>query len=308
MAKRKETVYNRILKQFTAINNVLPEEQKLSISKRREIIKEIILPQYINVPIYKVRVKPLKGLIFAEYEKQLPREGCDLNYINPSQYANVNWFEIDEFIKHRMPDCIYIRVNAGDRFGRTKIFNSRDYDYNQNGVQIITEKIRPFAESPRRKDRIYPYYSGTQKLRQGKKNDGTPENYFLDMVLYINENPVASTETTKYQLPQTREVNQTRKKIKNLLDERFKELKLKKERKKRARKTLTKNLSLVKQKKKKISTSPRREATTKQAYLKQFNKTAQIIELQYQKGYINKAKYKQLMQDLVSNLNAGGII
>jgi len=308
MAKRKETVYNRILKRFTAINNNLPEEQKLSISKRRKIIKEVILPQYINVPVSKIRVKPLKALIFTEYEKQLPREGCDLNYISPSQYANVNWFEIDEFIRERMPDCIYIRVNAGDRFGKTKIFNTRDYDYNQNGVQIITEKIRPFAESPQRKNRIYPYYSGTQKLRQGKKNDGTPENYFLDMVLYINENPVASTETTKYQLPKTREVNQTKKKIKNLLDERFKELKLKKERKKRARKTLTKNISQVKQKKKKISKSPKSQAASKQSYLKQFNKTVAIIEKQYEKGYISKDKFKLLMQELVSNLKDGGII
>jgi hypothetical protein len=36
--------------------------------------------------------------------------------------------EIDEFIRERVPDCIFLRVNAGE-FGVTKIFNTRDYNY-----------------------------------------------------------------------------------------------------------------------------------------------------------------------------------
>ena len=69
MANRKPTTYNLILKQFTKLNNKLPEENKLSIKLRREIIKKVLLPQFKGVPQYKIKLKSLKGLIINEIEK-----------------------------------------------------------------------------------------------------------------------------------------------------------------------------------------------------------------------------------------------
>jgi hypothetical protein len=54
MAKRNQTTYNRILKEFTKLNNKLPEDRKLSIQERRKIIKEKILPRYKKIPAYNI--------------------------------------------------------------------------------------------------------------------------------------------------------------------------------------------------------------------------------------------------------------
>ena len=88
MSKRKPSKYNRILKEFTKLNNKLPEENKLSIKLRREIIKKIILPKYEDVPQYKIRVKSLRSLLIKEIEKVPPKEVCDLNYIDPRDYID----------------------------------------------------------------------------------------------------------------------------------------------------------------------------------------------------------------------------
>jgi hypothetical protein len=306
MPKRKPTLYNRILKQFTVINNKLPEDRKLSITERRKIIRESLLPQFKNIPAYKLRVKQIKGSIIHAYETLPPKESCDLNYISPDNLT-CNWFEIDEFIKERVPDCIYIRVNAG-QFGVTKIFNTRDYNYYSNGVQDITEQIRPIAENPNKKMRVYPNYAGVIKVRPRKRNDGTPENYFLDMILYINETPLADDTTEKFQLPKTKEVRETKKKVRNLLDEKFKKLKQRKARKKRARKTITKNLQLYKQRKKRLERSNAPMRKTKEAFLKQYNKTAMLAQKQYELGLITKDRYKQILEELNKRFKDGGEI
>jgi hypothetical protein len=72
----------------------------------------------------------------------------------------------------------------------------------------------------------------TIRLRPKKKNDGTPENYFLDMVLYINDEPVADDDSTRFELPKTKEVREAKRRTKNALDEKLKTLKQKKARKK----------------------------------------------------------------------------
>lgn len=307
MASRKPTLYNRLLKQFTAINNKLPEERKLSISERRKIIKESLIPKFKNVPDYKLRVKSIKEQIFTEYEKVPPKEACDLNYIDPSIYGKpVNWFEIDEFLTEKVLECIYVRVNAGE-FGKTKIFNTRDYDYYNNGVQKITEKIREVADNPKSRIKIYPVYMGIQKLKPRKRNDGTPENYFLDMVLYINNHPMADEESTKFPLPKTKEVRKIKTKIKNVLDDRFKQLELKKQRKKRAKKTIAKNLQDLKQAGEKLKRSKNPHIATKTNFLNKFNKASDAIDKKYELGLITKAQFEKLSLQLLNSINRLGL-
>ena len=307
MAARKPTLYNRLLKQFTKINNQLPEERKLSISERRKIIRVALIAKFKNVPHYKLRVKAIKETIFAEYEKVPPKEACDLNYIDPSIYGKpINWFEIDDFLKEKVLDCIYVRVNAG-QFGTTKIFNTRDYDYYNNGVQVITERIREVADNPNKRARIYPVYSGIQKLKPRKRNDGTPENYFLDMVLYINNEPLADEESTKFALPKTKEVRQIKKKIKNVLDDRFKELELKKQRKKRAKKSIAKNLTELKKAGEKLKRSTNPHASTKMNFLSTFNKASDAIDKKYELGLITKAQFEKLSLQLLNNISKLGL-
>ena len=141
MAK-KTTTYNRLLKEFTKVNNKLPEERKLSIKQRREIIKTDLLPKYKDVPQYKLRVKKIKDSILKAIDKVPPREICDLNYIDPSDFALVEWYSLDETISELVPDCVFVKVSAGI-YGETKIFNTRNYEYGRRGVRDIIENIRP---------------------------------------------------------------------------------------------------------------------------------------------------------------------
>jgi hypothetical protein len=201
MAKRNQTTYNRILKEFTKLNNKLPEDRKLSIQERRKIIRDKILPRYKNVPAYKIKVKQLKSEIVKVYDKIPPKEICDLNYLDLSNFQSVEWFALDETITELIPDCVYVKVSASE-YGDTKIFNTRDYEYGKKGVRKIVEAIRPDAENESGKF----VFSGIKKLRPRKRNDGTPENYYLDFVLFIvdrkgESEPQGDIEEIEFSLP-----------------------------------------------------------------------------------------------------------
>ena len=135
MAK-KITTYNRILKEFTKVNNSLPEDRKLSIRERRKIIKEQLLPKYKDVPSYKIRVKPIKAQILKIYDKLPPKEICDLNYIDPSEFAFVEWFSLDETIRELVPDCVFVKVSHE----RTHLFNENNFFY-LNMLKVIIYPI-----------------------------------------------------------------------------------------------------------------------------------------------------------------------
>ena len=202
---KKTSTYNRILKEFTKINNKLPEDRKLSIRERRTIIREELLPQYKGIPQYKLRVKAIKSSILSAYEKIPPKELCDINYLDPSDFGYVEWFSLDETIRELVPDCVYVKVSADD-YGITKIFNTRNYEYGRRGVREIVENIRPDAEN--NSGRFI--FTGYKKLRPRKRNDGNPENYYLDFVLSSvdskgNETAYGDTEQVDYQVPKTRE-------------------------------------------------------------------------------------------------------
>jgi len=208
MAKRKITLYNRILKEFTKFNNKLPEDRKLSIQERRKIIKDKLLPKYKKEKVYpsKIKVKLLRSRFIKEIEKLPPKEICDLNYIDVSEYAYIEWFALDETISEIIPDCVYVKVSAG-MYGETRIFNTRNYNYARNGVRQIVEQIRPDAENVSGRF----IFSGYRKLRPKKRNDGTPDNYYLDLILSLidskgNEQPQGETESVTFELPKTRQV------------------------------------------------------------------------------------------------------
>ena len=287
-AKPKETRYNRVLKQFTAINNSLPEERKISLKQRRQIIKQYILPQFHNIPDYKLRVKGIKGAILGEYDKlpAKPLEACNINFIDPSNYKEpIEFFDINNFFEKTMPDCIYVKVSAGE-FGDTKIFNTRDYNYGRKGVQTITDKIRTKVKG---KSGV-AYYVGYQKLRPNKTNNGQSDSYYLDMILFLNDKAQGETITQKFELPKTAKIERTKQKVQNLLDEKFKLLLKEKSSQRNAKKQIQKSIDDIKNAKKKLRVKPNSKVAEKQetrALIEFVNK----IEKYYQQGKISKEKY-----------------
>jgi hypothetical protein len=298
MTKRKPTTYNRILKEFTKLNNKLPEENKLSLKLRREIIKKVIMPQYKGVPKYKIKIKPLRNLIVREIEKVPPKEICDLNYIDPSEFAFVEWYALDETISELVPDCVYVKVTAGD-YGETNIFNTRNYEYGRNGVRNIVEEIRPDADNSSGKF----IFSGYKKLRPRKKNDGTPENYYLDFVLFLidkkgNQEPQGETESVKFNLPKTRETRSKKTQVKNIIEDRIKRLKSKKDSRRRARKTLDKNIKEFSVVAKRVAKAKKPNINTINAFNKRFIKAAELLEKYYAQGKLTKLQYEKNLEKI----------
>ena len=298
MAKRKPTSYNRILKEFTKLNNKLPEENKLSLKLRREIIKKTIMPQFKGVPQYKIRVKSLRNIIIKEIEKVPPKEICDLNYIDPSEFAFVEWYALDETISELVPDCVYVKVTAGE-YGETNLFNTRNYEYGRNGVRSIVEEIRPDADNSSGKF----VFSGYRKLRPRKRNDGTPENYYLDFVLFLidkkgNQEPQGETESVKYDLPKSRETRSKKTQVKNIIENRIKRLKTKKDSKRRAKKTLEKNIKEFSVVAKKLAKAKKPNVNTVNAFNKRFIKAAELLEKYYAQGKLTKLQYEKNLEKI----------
>jgi len=300
-SQKKDTTYNKLLKEFTKINNKLPEERKLSIKERRRIIRENLLPEYEGIPQYKIRVKGIKNAILREYDKVPPREICDINYLDPSDFAFVEWYSLDETISELVPDCVYVKVTAGS-YGETNIFNTRNYEYGRRGVREIVEEIRPDADNSSGRF----VFAGYRKLRPKKRNDGSPENYYLDFVLFEidsrgNEKPLGVAETVDYEPPKTRENRKIKTKVKNVIEKKIKQLKAKKDSRRRAKSTLEKNIKMLQQLSKKANKRPTRN--NEFLKYKQFNKTAELIEKYKANAKITEKQYDKDLERILKNLS-----
>lgn len=296
--QRKQSTYNKILKQFTKINDKLPEERKLSIKERRKIIKEQILPRYRGVPHYKVKVKEVKTLIVRQVERFPPREICNLNYLDLAEFQYVEWFSLDETISELVPDCVYVKVSAGE-WGETRIFNTRNYQYGRAGVRRIVEAIRPDAENESGRF----VFSAYRKLRPRKTNDGSAENYYLDFILNLvsrsgEADPQGDTEQITYELPLTRDVRKKKAKISNIIEQRIKSLKSKRDSRKRAKKTIDKNIGSYMKASKGLSKLKQPKKDKVQSVEKKYQHALKQLEKYYREGKLTKYQYQQRKEKL----------
>jgi hypothetical protein len=303
MPKRKPTTYSIISKQFTKINNKLPEDRKVSYKDRRVIIKQIILPQFKDVKKSKLRIKPINAAINSVISKIPPKEICDLNFIDvAAEYGYVEWFALDETIKEIVPDCIYVKVTAGN-FGQTKIFNTRNYEYKQSGVRAIVEDIRPAAANTSGRY----FFSGYQKLRPRRKNNGNPENYYLDFILFEmdssgNQIPWGNTDSTKFDVEKTKENRSKKTRVKNIIEGKIKQLKKTREKRARAKKTLETNIQQFGKNVKKLSKKTNQEDARAKAR-EQFVKALEMLEKYKKEGKLTDKQYKAAFEKLFKEFN-----
>lgn len=305
---KRITLYNKILKEFTAINNKLPEDRKLSIKERRQLIKERIYPIYVGNAPSRVSKRVIGNSIVEVLNTIPPKEACDVNYISPTIYADIAWFDLDDYIKNVLPDCIFIRVDAGD-FGKTKIFNTRNYNYTQKGVRNITEKLREYLNNNSGLDISF---TGFKKLKRGKTNDGTPENYYIDFILVINGNPTKDIDPVIFNIPREERPKAT--KVKEVIINRIKELTNKKKRKKRARKSAKETINKLKRLSQIQKQSKKKETKDKYAELKMlyFEQRRKQLDKDLQQGLLTREQYVKYINDMYervfTNLKKGGEI
>lgn len=305
MAKKSNglAVYNRILREFTKIDNQLPEERQLSVADRRKIITESIYPKYKGTAKSKISAKTLKGQIIYQIQRLPPKETCDPNYIDPSVYRTIDAFAIDEFLQTVIPNCIYVKLQAGN-LGETKIFNTRNYSYNRSGVKKIIENIREFAqEMTSQLD-----WSGVQKLRPRKADDGTPENYYIEFVLNINGDAVADTTPVLRKPPKERQKIKT--KVTNIIQQRISQIRTKKKKVGRAKKSVSKTaqqLSIIRKKIKKLKT-PKGKSAYIALETDTLVKALTKLKKTYEKGILSKEEYEKLRNKLINSFGNGGEI
>jgi len=305
---RGVTLYNKILKEFTKVNNSLPEERKLSLSDRRKYIKEKIYPQFKGNASTRVSVKDIRKEIVGVLDTIVPKEGCDVNFISPSIVANVGWFELDDFIRDVLPSCIYISIDAGD-FGKTKIFNTLNYNYTKNGVKKIVDNIRDFVNNDSGVDVTF---TGEKRLRKGKTNDGTPENYYIEFILVVNSEPIKDIDPVLFNVPKSQKKQVTS--VKNAILSRVKELGNKKKRRKRARRTAIKNISNVRKLAKRQVNAKTVDYKRKLAYkkIKEYNRAIKQIQSAFNKGNLTEDQYNRFINEInqliIQVKKEGGII
>lgn len=229
MANRKAKgilLYNLLMKEITKVNKNLPENRRLSVKERREIISKKIYPKYKDQARSRIRLIPLREKITRTVKRLPKREQCDLLSIDPTLYLAITYYEIEQFVGNTLPKCIYVKVDAGE-FGSTNIFNTRDFDYYSTGLSEITNKINEYSRTNSLNTSNVPEYDGSINIRPGKKNDGTADNYFLEMILNIG----TKRKSTSIVIPKrkkTKQLSDSKKKINESIRGRIKEMKSKK--------------------------------------------------------------------------------
>lgn len=214
------TVYNQVLHEASLINQSVSEEQRLLIGDLRKLVSAIYRTNYKGVSKRKIDWEDVRKKIVSEFRK-LKKDICDVLAIPEDVYSQgINYFEIDDFIGDVLPPCIYVAVNAGD-WGQTEIFNTKDYNYYDSGVKAITDTLNNAIrnnELPMDTNQN-PKYFGEIQLRPGKKNDGNPSSYYLEMVLYIyEESVVEEKEVLKIPKRKKKKSSRERKKQKKVRD------------------------------------------------------------------------------------------
>lgn len=279
MPKGKKTVkvselkglklYNYLLKRLAEENRKLPKKQQMGIERRRSIVSKQLYPKFKQDP--SITIGKVSSDLRTIVRALPPKEICNPLYLSEAYLAFVEYYEIDNHIRGVLPDCLDVRVNAG-YLGKTKVFNTRNYSYNGDGVRKIIENIRKeLAENTSG----MAYFSGVVKVKNKKKNDGTPENYFVEYVLYINDSPLADDTNVNYDLPKKEEKKVE--KVKDYLAETFKTLQKEKSKRKRAAKRA----------------KPKTEKELKEITIKEIRNTINALKRLLKAKIITKEQFEQ---------------
>ena len=271
-------LYNALLKYLGEANKKSTGSQILSVSERREIVSKQLYPKFKEgkISIREVN-RDIKKIITA----LPPQEVCNPLYLSTSYLTAIEYYEMDNQIRLQLPQCLDIRVNGG-QYGMTKIFNTSNYNYYSDGVKKIIERIRADVQN----DSGTAYFTGIVKVKPRRKNDGNGDNYFVDYVLYINDEPEADDSEADYVLPkkETKKVE----KVRDYLSVKFNELVKDKKRRKR-------------QAKKKREEAKRKEPKEQKRLTNEaIQKAIASYRLLLKLGKINKEEFEKFRKDILA--------
>lgn len=272
-------LYNFLLRRLGEENKKLPNQQRLGINRRRDIVSKDLYPKFKNKA--KVLAREINSDLKRVVKSLPPKEICNPLYLSEAYLAFVEYYELDNHIRTVLPDCLDIKVNAG-QYGKTKIFNTRNYNYNSDGVKKIIENVR---EDLAKNQSGMAYFNGVVKLKPKKKNDGTPDNYYVEYILYVNDQPEANDDPIDFDLPQTEQKKVD--KVQDYLADKFKTL----QKEKRKRKRIAKKAE------------PKKPAEQKKEITQAVRKALNSLKLLVKQGVITQQQFERQKKSILSYKN-----
>jgi hypothetical protein len=189
-------LYWYIYKQLGKLDTKDKKTKNLTSAEKRKIVKEQLFPKF------KEGLKSAKELKDASkeiLEARFNDDECNPLFIPTEDLIFIPFYEIDAYIK-KLPPCIDVIVNSGI-YGVSEMFNTDNYNYYGNGVKDIVETLREEFGN----DSPANYFNGIVKLKEGSKNNGKSENYYVEYILYIGDEPVDSDTPVEYKLSKKQE-------------------------------------------------------------------------------------------------------
>ena len=284
-------LYNRIQSVFAEYNRSLPKDRQIPYALRTKIISQDVIKHFMKLPTRKATRKAILEYIIIILQQVNP-ELCDARLLPPSLYSIIPYYELDNFIQEVLPNCVDVRVNAGE-FGVTAIFNTANYNYSSSGVQEIVENLRPLEQT----EPTYPEFNGRVLVKPRRTDDNNPSSYFLDMQLYVQGTPVRTLpkdegkEVQKKMKKEEREQEAKRKIVKKLIQEKISKLtkKVPKNKKQEPTKTIP------------FPTTEKKKETAQDAkLLEQTNIYIANMQNLYSQGLITKEEMKLAMKQALN--------
>lgn len=175
-------LYNYIFKWVSATNKRLADRQQLGLEGKRKKAS-LVYNKFKKQGSF--TATEIRSDITKSLEGLPPIEICNPLYLSAFQLQDIEYYQIDEHLRNVLPDCLDVRINAGS-LGYTRIFNTRNYNYYKNNVRRIVENIRRYLRENTSGQAVF---NGVVRLKNGRKNDGNGNNYFVEFFLYIEDEP-----------------------------------------------------------------------------------------------------------------------
>ncbi len=293
--KSKFPSYNQLVHELSEINKGRPADERHSFKALQKLASQVY--QAYKEKGQRVSLKKAREDILALYNKIPPKEICDVNFLDPALYSQIDWWMLPYDLETKFEPCIWVKVTAGP-YGDTKVFNLKYYQ-TRHKSEVLDIKNRMtgelFSEA---------YYNGYIKLRDGKANDGNPDNYYLDFVLFIDDVPVSDTTERKAAIPKNRKTAKKTEKISDYILDRLSKLKEKGRREKAAQRTVKKKFTELQQTTTKLKKkmSPAQILVVQATLRKTLLQTLTVLERQLDKGYIDKKFFNKIVKDSTSKL------
>ena len=204
---------------YRELGNLDKKDKKtknLTPAEKKKIVSEKLFPKFKKEGLK--TAKELKDTLKDILEERFNSDECNPLFIPTDDLLLIPFFEIDAYIQ-KLPPCIDVVVNAGE-YGGTEMFNTDKYNYYSNNVRDIVKTIR---EEFGNDSLNAPIFNGVVKLKENQKNKGKSENYFVEYILYIDDEPVSDDKGIEFKLSKRQEKKKTE--VQDILKNKMKKLK-----------------------------------------------------------------------------------